>query len=311
MTKKLPNLIIAGVVKGGTTSLFSYLSSHQEVCSSAVKETCYFHTYRYGQPDSRYRQSTNPFIQYQRYFSHCQNQKYIMEATPGYFEGGSTLAKEIKRQLGNDVKVIVILREPINRLISFFKFNKSMLELSKELSFDEYINNCQSLPISEKLKQENNKYWGIDGGFYSNYLEDWFEVFDDSLKVLFFEDFIDDTRITLEYICDWLNIDGSVFDSYDFGIENKTVGYKYKILQNIAIFLNSKSEIFFRANPQVKKNLRDFYYFINGAKRKEEISQNTIDYLQDIYAPYNRRLSEQLLYKGYKNLPEWLTNIPT
>ncbi|MCP5333794.1 MAG: hypothetical protein H7A13_10650, partial [Pseudomonadales bacterium] len=37
----LPNLIIAGAPKCGTTSLFDYLVQHPQVGGSSVKETCY------------------------------------------------------------------------------------------------------------------------------------------------------------------------------------------------------------------------------------------------------------------------------
>lgn len=309
MTTKLPNLIIAGVIKGGTTSLYSYLSNHPDICCSTVKETCYFHTYRYGKPNSRYQQSTNPFVQYQQFFAHCQDQAYIMEATPGYFEGGRALAGEIQKQLGERVKIIIVLREPINRLTSFFKFKKSMLELSEDLTFEQYIHQCESLPISEKVKQENNIYWGIDGGFYSNYLEEWFAVFGDSLKVLFFEHLASKPRMVLSDICTWLSIDESIFNSYVFSVENKTVGYKYKSLQKLALSVNAKAEQTFRANPKVKKILRAMYYSVNGASRREEISQSTTDYLKTVYAPYNKLLAKQLSSRGYIALPDWLVDV--
>ena len=124
---RLPNLVIAGVVKGGTTSIYSYLSRHQDICCSTVKETCYFSFFRYNHWDSRYSNTTEPFKQYQGYFSHCENQKYVMEATPGYFEGGSKLATAMKETLGDNIKVIIFLREPISRIRSFFKYKKASL----------------------------------------------------------------------------------------------------------------------------------------------------------------------------------------
>ena len=45
---RLPNLVIAGVPKAGTTSLFNYLAQHPDICPSDVKETRYFEPLRYG-----------------------------------------------------------------------------------------------------------------------------------------------------------------------------------------------------------------------------------------------------------------------
>ena len=307
-SKNLPNLVITGVVKGGTTSIFSYLSRHPDICSSSVKETCYFLTYRYGQLDKRYRTTSNPFLQYQGYFSHSQNEKYIMEATPGYFDGGGILATEMKKVLGNDVKILIILREPVDRLLSFFKYKKSMLELEKSLSLEAYISQCQALPIEERCKEENDAFWGIDGGLYSNYLESWFNIFGDSIKIVFFDQLQKDSRLLLKDISNWLDIDPTFFENETLDVENKTVGYKYERIQEIALSFNMKAEKFWRANPRLKKKIRDIYYYINGDKQQEDNNENVLKTLYSIYEPYNKVLASQLQKKGYIDLPIWLNN---
>jgi hypothetical protein len=44
----LPNLLLAGVPKAGTTSLFRYLEQHPDICSSSDKEIGYFNPLRHG-----------------------------------------------------------------------------------------------------------------------------------------------------------------------------------------------------------------------------------------------------------------------
>lgn len=307
ISSKLPNLVIAGVVKGGTTSIFSYLARHPDICSSSVKETCYFLTYRYGQVDARYRNSPDPFAQYQQYFEHHQSEQYIMEATPGYFEGGQPLVNELKTVLGDKVKILIIFREPVNRLLSFFKYKKSMLQLDDNMSLEEYLKRCNEIPFEERKKEENDAFWGINGGFYSDYLEDWYDAFGDSIKIVFFDQLKQDSLALLKDICNWLDIDGSIYDATSLEVENKTVGYKSKRLQAIALSLNEKAEKFWRANPQIKSKLREVYYGFNGMKAKESYSENTLDYLYSIYEPYNRKLAYQLTQRGYSDLPEWLS----
>ena len=303
---RLPNLVIAGVVKAGTTSIYSYLSRHPDIGSSTVKETCYFSYYRYGQWDSRYKNSKNPFEQYQQYFSHCNNQKYVMEATPGYFEGGIKVAETIKNTLGEQVKIIIIFREPISRLISFFKYKKSMLELDKNLTMAEYIEKCESLPYEEKIKKENDLYWGIEGGFYANYLEDWFKVFGDSIYITFLDELKQDSKLFLSNLCAWLDIDANFFKTQEFSVENKSLNYKNKYLQQLALFINFKAEKFWRANSGLKNVLRDIYFNFNNMPHEEKISEPTINYLQSLYQPYNQKLAAQLLARNYTNLPQWL-----
>ncbi len=303
---RLPNLVIAGVVKAGTTSVYSYLSLHPDICCSTVKETCYFSYYRYGQWDSRYKNSDDPFEQYRQYFSHSEKQKYVMEATPGYFEGGEKVAKAIKNTLGDEVKIIIILREPISRLISFFKYKKSMLELDKELSLAEYLRQCEAFSPEERVKKENDTYWGIEGGFYANYLEDWLNVFGKSVYITFFDELKKDPKLFLSKICTWLEIDPTVFESKELGVENKSLDYKNKYLQQFALLINSKAEKFWRANSGIKHFLRNIYYNLNSLPHQEKISEQTLNYLQSLYEPYNLKLAAQLLARNYTNLPQWL-----
>lgn len=61
-----------------------------------------------------------PLSTYQAYFSKCAGKRYILESTPGYFYGGSAIVEAIGETL-KDAWIIVVLREPIERLLSFFK----------------------------------------------------------------------------------------------------------------------------------------------------------------------------------------------
>lgn len=305
--KKLPNLAIAGVVKGGTTSVYSYLSLHPEICCSSVKETCYFSRYRYGQWDSRYRHALDPHQQYRRYFQHCQGQKYILEATPGYFEGGTRVAEAIWKTLGSEVKIIIVLRDPVDRFLSFFKYKKSMMEIDKSLSLAGYIQQCNELPFEEKVKQENDTYWGIEGGFYANYLPDWFEVFDKNIKVFFFDELKQNSRLLLENLCQWLEIDATIYRTAELVIENKSVGYKNRAIQQLALAVNTRLESFWRSHPKLKTNLRNFYYTLNGSSHGEAtMNPETRRYLNSVYRSSNQQLRQQLEEQGYTNLPAWI-----
>ena len=128
----IPNLIIAGVNKAGTTSIFDNLAAHPEIFSSDIKETCYFLNTRYGDPDL-------PLDVYESHFKkYTGKERYVMEATPGYFYGGKDIALRIKDLCGSDVKIIICLREPSDRALSFFKFMKSIMSIGKDVTLSEY-----------------------------------------------------------------------------------------------------------------------------------------------------------------------------
>ena len=141
----LPNLLIIGVPKAGTTSIFSYLNLHPQVFGSNPKEPGYFHPLRWGE-------ELADIAKYEQAFLGYSNQKYAMEATPGYFYGGKKLSNEMKKLLP-DSKVIVVLRDPVQRLFSFYKYKLSLGHIPSNLSFESYLDKCKSMPLDEKIKK--------------------------------------------------------------------------------------------------------------------------------------------------------------
>jgi len=297
----LPNLIIAGVNKSGTTSLFTYLSQHPDVCISNTKETCYF-------LPVRYKKKIAPLSEYIKYFNHYSGQKYIVESTPGYFYGGVDLAQTIKDALGT-IKIVIILRSPIDRLFSFYKSQKGKLILDKDLTFKEYIKECESLGKEKVVLQEYNKYWGVMGGFYSDYLDAWYDTFgEENVKILFFDDLKTDALSFLNGICKWLGIDSDVYDAKKFIVENKSVNFRNRTLHAIALGFNKYSERFLRRYPAIKQFARAIYFKINTKIFDETMNEEERTYLIRLYEESNRTLSLKLGEKGYNQLPNWLFN---
>ncbi len=299
MKPGLPNLIIAGVNKAGTTSLYFYLSGHPDICTSNVKETFYFMGVKWGEP-------LKPIEDYAKYFDHWSDEKYIVESTPRYIHGGAPLANKIKETLG-DVKILMILREPNARLFSFFKFKKRSLDLNKDLLFKDYVAKCTELPAKEKFLENNRVYFGVEDGFYSKYIEDWFNVFGNSMKIVFFDDLKTDPQLVMKDIADWLSIEGEIFKTMPLKPENRSIDYKNKMLHKMSIKTYRFAEKFWISNPGIRRVAKGIYYAINGAPYREEMDPETVAYLNSIYEPYNQRLSEILKDRGYSKLPDWLT----
>ena len=126
----LPNLVIIGPLKSGTTSLFFYLAEHPEICASRIKETNYFQSLQLNKPLANLKI-------YEKYFKHYKKEKYIMEASQ-YINGGTNVAKSIKETLGR-TRIISILRDPIERAFAIYKHKKRFLKIKQEVSFHQYI----------------------------------------------------------------------------------------------------------------------------------------------------------------------------
>lgn len=292
-------LIIAGVNKAGTTSLFSYLNQHPDLCGSSIKETCFFLPVRYNEP-------LESIEKYKQLFTHCKNPSYFMESTPGYFYGGQALIDAIKNNLGNNVKIVLVFRDPVQRLISFFKFQKSRLNIEEKETLEDYVKYCHSLDEQKVKLQDQNHYYGIEGGKYSDYIEPWLSSFKGNIKILFFEHIKDNPQEVLKELSNWLGVDATPFNQIKIEVENKTRYFGNRFMHKTALLVNDSFEKFFRANPNTKKKLRNLYFSFNEKAAAEQINEQLLTELSEFYKPFNRTLKKSLLDNGIANFPTWL-----
>jgi len=107
----LPTFIIIGAMKSGTTSLHHYLHEHPEICMSRVKETNFF----LGEED--YARGVE---WYESLFCEC-GAKARGETSPNYAMHPLVLdVPERMHALIPDAKLIYLLRDPIERMISHY-----------------------------------------------------------------------------------------------------------------------------------------------------------------------------------------------
>ncbi|WP_158971853.1 sulfotransferase family protein [Chachezhania sediminis] len=109
----IPNAIIVGAGKAGTTSLYRYLDAHPQIAGSEVKEVMYF-SQRYGKgPDW-----------YQAHFPPLPDRpevKIRFEATPQYsFRDEFPKVAERIRDYNPEMKILYVMREPLSRIVSHF-----------------------------------------------------------------------------------------------------------------------------------------------------------------------------------------------
>ncbi len=283
---RLPNLIIGGVSKAGTTSLFRYLGQHPDVCASDVKEVRYFAPLRFGERPAAVET-------YAAHFGHCDGQTYVMEATPSYFYGGGTLAREVD-QVCESPRVLVSLRDPITRCWSWFQFIKSRTGIPKDMTFGAYLDRCFELHSSgADSKPGNQAYWGLGGGCYARWLPDWEQTFGDRLRVVFFDDLVQAPSLLLSQLFGWLAID-DIVDQISWTVDNRTTLYRYRGLQRVAVRANRRGERFLRRHANIKRRLRGAYYSVNQSSTADSMSAADRARLAQFYEPHNAQLAEQL-----------------
>jgi hypothetical protein len=118
----LPNFVIIGAAKAGTTALYWYLADHPQVFMSPVKETNYFAfgldhegNLLYGDPEL-HRFPVRSFAAYEELFSGAEGAVAVGEASPIYLECPQSAARI--REVLPDARIICGLREPVDRAYS-------------------------------------------------------------------------------------------------------------------------------------------------------------------------------------------------
>jgi hypothetical protein len=296
----LPNLVIVGVSKAGTTTLFDLLARHPQVCASSTKETRYFQAVRYGEPLA-------PRETYASYFRGCADRPVVMECTPDYFYGGAATAEAI-RDVCDDPRVVVILREPVSRLVSFFRFMRARLQVPADMTLEQYVDRCASVPDDAMNDRANNVWTGVWGGHYERFLPAWLDEYGDRCHVAFFDDLVADPTALAQRLCTWLGIDPDVVGDEPPAARNVTVAYRSPTVQRAAAALAKAARPVLHRYPRLAARARSAYESVNERPDvPEPVPDDLRARLSALYAPGLAALRGQLTAAGVTGLPDWLT----
>ena len=126
MKSKLPNFLLVGAAKCGTSSLHNYLNQHSDIFMPTYnKEGMKVKEPRFLIKDlvqNRLPKGVWNWDEYQALFDDVENQKCLGESTVLYLYFYEHAIKNIKKYLGVDVKIIIMLRNPIYRAYSAYSF---------------------------------------------------------------------------------------------------------------------------------------------------------------------------------------------
>jgi hypothetical protein len=247
--------IIAGVNKAGTTSLFVSLSEHPDVSPSAIKETGYFLAPRWGE-------ALPPRATWEGSFTTPGALR--LEATPSYFYGGAAVAKAMC-DVVTDPHVLLVLREPVARAISFFEYQKVRLRFPAELTIEEYLEQADALGDEVGREPSTEKYMAVPGGRYADWLPDWWDVMGrERVRIVWFDDLVTDGAAAVGAVATWLGLDAARLPDAGLRSENRTTAFSNATLQHVALTFNDKSERWLRRAPRFKRTLRSLYFRLNG-----------------------------------------------
>lgn len=282
-----PNLFIVGAAKSGTTTLYHYLEKHPEVFmpeDELYKEPAFFSS----------KGEKMGLEKYLDIFKNANdNHKYIGEASTAYLTDENS-AKKIY-DFNKESKIIIILRNPVKRAYSLYNWMvQEGYEYSK--SFESAL---------EKEKTRKNKkipnfwepeyYWNymyFESGLYYKQVKRYFDLFEKrNIKVIIFEEMIEDIQKTYQDVAEFLNIQ---FETINIVQENESKAVYSSWISFIGRKINNN---IFRVKSKIlninKKSSRDKKVYFLQRKNKPIKLNNTLE----------SRLMEKY-YKDIKGLEE-------
>lgn len=201
----LPDFIIIGAQKSGTTSLFSYLSQHPQILPSFKKEVHFFDGGLNPEVDS-YQNGIN---WYRLRFPKKKKSQKVFEASPFYIFN-PLVPKRIFDHIPK-VKIIAILRNPTERAISQYFHSQSGKNESLSISdaFEEEENRLRIAKESGDYKiKAYREHSYKNRGLYKEQLERFFKYFPkQQILVLNFDELINQPEAELEKTFEFVGVE--------------------------------------------------------------------------------------------------------
>ncbi len=206
----MPNFLIVGAHKAGTTSLYQYLKQHPQIFMSSIKEPHFFsfmgQSLNFNDPgfNPTKLQSVSSKKDYQALFQNVGDAIAIGEASPSYLyvaQSASTICQHLPR-----VKIIVILRNPVDRAYSNF------LHCRKRKQKDPLDDFSEALAAESIRIQDNwSPLWHYQQkGFYYQQLQRYYEQFPkEQIRIYLYDDLLSSPKEMFQDIFRFLQVDAT------------------------------------------------------------------------------------------------------
>ncbi len=291
----LPNAVIAGTPRSGTTSLFRWLADHPQVCASTAKETRFL----LDRSDPLFQPRCNVHHHgleaYSTFFpdqTAAAGARILLEATPHYLY--QETAFDVLSRMERQPHIVIVLRRPAERVYSSFQYTRHNLGAELErLSFRQFVDSLRrgnpdpsQTPVDGPLVTRELAY-----SCYVNYLERWRNAFPpDRFHLLVFEPLVSRPRSVVQSLAERLGIDPGFYEAYDFPQFNATLPVKSALVQRMARRMG-------RIVPAggLKRSMKRLYRALQRERRAPS-TDNERGFLWELerdFAPFNDRLSRE------------------
>lgn len=235
----LPNFLVIGAKKAGTTALYDYVTQHPRVLPGLKKEISFFNGY-YGRGQFWYR-SFFPTV-----FSHLsmrlkEGGPFLTgEATPDYLWRGDCAGRV--KALVPKVKLVAILRNPVDRAFSQYNHNRrgGLEDLSFEAAVDGEAERISTEELQGPRPDQRPHFMHHSykqRGIYVDRLSKWLEVIPrEQLLVVKTEDMYQEPEAILRRVFEFLDLpyheprefrklNNAVYEAMDSDVRSKLEAY--------------------------------------------------------------------------------------
>lgn len=210
------DFIGVGALRCATTWISQCMADHSQICFSSTKETLFFNR------DYNFKKGIDF---YKNFFKDCGAGKLKGEYTPSYYLD-ENVAKKIK-ELFPDVKIFLCLREPVDRSIDHYIYDKRK--------------GMVSTPFAKLMKEGTSRY--ITDSFYYEHLSKFLRHFKpENVMIAIFEDINKDKEAFIKKIYRFIGADENMMpDIYSKGANSiGDVGYKFLFINR---FVNLRKDL--------------------------------------------------------------------
>ncbi len=264
---RFPDFIVIGAGKSGTTSLDHYLAAHPNIYMSPVKEPNFFALEGFQIPSPQedpeklfhYPQAITEKDEYLKLFDAANKEALLGEVSPMYLY--SEKAPQRIFDYNPDTKLIVILRQPADRLYSRYLHLARQSDTPTE-NFSDALDSTTIWWRRDDLVQE---------GFFYRGLSRYYNLFPaENIKVYLYEDLKNSQEEVVKSMFDFLGVDSSF--SPDMSVQfNQSGIIKNKFMDSLV----GQKSIFKRVIERVSPNLYESFKknntlqkLVQGARKK-------------------------------------------
>ena len=285
---RLPNAVIVGVPKAGTSSLFAWLSAHPQVAASKDKETRYLMDHDSPLLPRRVNFHRQGVEGYAALFAHAApDRPVVLEATPDYLYQRTAL--EFFASVDRGATIIVVLRRPSSRIYSYYQYARgNMAVVAGDVTFRDFVGDVRTQ--ASRLDRSTNLQLTLAYSQYSDWIERWQAQIDPArMRIYLFETLVADPRLFMGQVAADLGIDPLFYRDFDFERQNETYGVRSRQLQRARVELGQRL-----ADSWLKTQLKTAYSRLNvvpAAAGPSDDDRAVMAELDAEFAPRNDRLA--------------------